>query len=96
MSHAGSGVRRLANAGHLLGHISWINYFIPSCLLLCLAGPTTEVCFCFYSHCNVLLARSPRLTVVNPEASPSSGRDPLTRNAITEPFQIRVTGVFVM
>ena len=63
---------------------------------LCHTGPTTEVCFGFYNHCNVLLARSSHLTVINPHASPPSGRNAPTRSSIAElmdPFQIRVLGM---
>ena len=58
-----------------------------------------EVCFCFYSHSNLLLAKSSPLTVVNPLASPyditlaaptGTGRAP---HEVLEPFQIKVFGM---
>ena len=76
----------------------WMSCHSRECLHapLCHTGPTTEVCFGFYNHCNVMLARSSHLTVINPNASPPSGRNPPTRSSIAElmePFQIRVLGM---
>lgn len=67
------------------------------------SDPTAEVRFCFYSHANVLLARSPNLTVLNPDLLQDdvivvqTPRTPTIRrsiHAIEEPFEIKVLGRF--